>query len=200
MQSWQARYARRRDCIPTACPFAWVGGFKGHRENAARSGADLMRGIILAMNSHTTRISSTRERRRGGRTCRKFRTVVSPRQKLSDYTRFSALTPHEERELDRAHQPLQAGHDLGRYRTPKQDKFMRRYLPQFDTHVMFGVGAAFDFHTGRIQDCSDGSACRLAVVPAPPGSRRLWWLPPHQSRLSLANRSAANGFACIHSQ
>ena len=32
---------------------------------------------------------------------------------------------------------------------------MRRYLPLLDTSLMFGVGAAFDFHTGRIRDCAD---------------------------------------------
>jgi N-acetylglucosaminyldiphosphoundecaprenol N-acetyl-beta-D-mannosaminyltransferase len=36
--------------------------------------------------------------------------------------------------------------------TPKQERFMSEYLPQLDTRVMVGVGAAFDVHTGRIQD------------------------------------------------
>ena len=31
---------------------------------------------------------------------------------------------------------------------------MRRMLPHLDTRLMFGVGAAFDFHTGRIRDCA----------------------------------------------
>ena len=38
--------------------------------------------------------------------------------------------------------------------TPKQEKFMFKYLPLINTSVMFGVGAAFDVHTGRIKDCS----------------------------------------------
>lgn len=38
--------------------------------------------------------------------------------------------------------------------TPKQELFMRRMLPLLDTRLMFGVGAAFDFHTGRIRDCA----------------------------------------------
>ena len=29
---------------------------------------------------------------------------------------------------------------------------MHRYLHRLDTTLMFGVGAAYDFHTGRIQD------------------------------------------------
>jgi N-acetylglucosaminyldiphosphoundecaprenol N-acetyl-beta-D-mannosaminyltransferase len=36
--------------------------------------------------------------------------------------------------------------------TPKQEKFMAEYLPQLNTTVMIGVGAAFDFHTGRLKD------------------------------------------------
>ena len=39
--------------------------------------------------------------------------------------------------------------------TPKQERFMARYLPTLDTHLMIGVGAAFDLHTGRIQDAPD---------------------------------------------
>src|SRR2546429_8611700 len=39
--------------------------------------------------------------------------------------------------------------------TPKQEHFMAEYLPHLDTRVMVGVGAAFDVHTGRIQDAPD---------------------------------------------
>jgi N-acetylglucosaminyldiphosphoundecaprenol N-acetyl-beta-D-mannosaminyltransferase len=61
--------------------------------------------------------------------------------------------------------------------TPKQDKFMSRYLPEFDTRVMFGVGAAFDFNTGRIRDCADwikraGLQWLHRLIQDP---KRLWW-------------------------
>jgi len=36
--------------------------------------------------------------------------------------------------------------------TPKQERFMDQYLSKLDTKLMFGVGAAFDIHTGRIKD------------------------------------------------
>ena len=39
--------------------------------------------------------------------------------------------------------------------TPKQELFMARYLPMLDTKLMIGVGAAFLFHTGAIQDSPD---------------------------------------------
>ena len=35
--------------------------------------------------------------------------------------------------------------------TPKQEVFMYEYLPRLDTKIMIGVGAAFDFHTGRVR-------------------------------------------------
>lgn len=33
--------------------------------------------------------------------------------------------------------------------TPKQERFMAEWLPRLDATVMLGVGAAFDFHSGR---------------------------------------------------
>jgi len=35
--------------------------------------------------------------------------------------------------------------------TPKQEKFMAEYLPKFDATLMVGVGAAFDFLSGRVK-------------------------------------------------
>ncbi|HUF62704.1 MAG TPA: WecB/TagA/CpsF family glycosyltransferase [Verrucomicrobiales bacterium] len=35
--------------------------------------------------------------------------------------------------------------------TPKQEKFIAEFLPELDTTLMFGVGAAFDFHSGRVR-------------------------------------------------
>jgi N-acetylglucosaminyldiphosphoundecaprenol N-acetyl-beta-D-mannosaminyltransferase len=35
---------------------------------------------------------------------------------------------------------------------PKNERFMDAYFSKLDTKVMLGVGAAFDFHTGRAQD------------------------------------------------
>jgi N-acetylglucosaminyldiphosphoundecaprenol N-acetyl-beta-D-mannosaminyltransferase len=35
--------------------------------------------------------------------------------------------------------------------TPKQEKFMVEFLPKLDVTLMIGVGAAFDFHSGRVR-------------------------------------------------
>ncbi len=39
--------------------------------------------------------------------------------------------------------------------TPKQERFMAEYLPKMKATLMIGIGAAFDFHTGRIKDSPD---------------------------------------------
>ena len=39
--------------------------------------------------------------------------------------------------------------------TPKQERFMARYIDRLQVPLLVGVGAAFDYHTGRINDCSD---------------------------------------------
>jgi len=35
--------------------------------------------------------------------------------------------------------------------TPKQERFMAEYLPKLEVTLMVGVGAAFDFHSGRLK-------------------------------------------------
>ncbi len=37
--------------------------------------------------------------------------------------------------------------------TPRQELWMRRMLPLLSARLLFGVGAAFDFHTGHIREC-----------------------------------------------
>jgi N-acetylglucosaminyldiphosphoundecaprenol N-acetyl-beta-D-mannosaminyltransferase len=36
--------------------------------------------------------------------------------------------------------------------TPKQERFMARYIEKLDVSLMVGVGAAFDIHTGRVAE------------------------------------------------
>jgi N-acetylglucosaminyldiphosphoundecaprenol N-acetyl-beta-D-mannosaminyltransferase len=38
--------------------------------------------------------------------------------------------------------------------TPKQERFMAQYVDHLQVPLLVGVGAAFDFHTGDIRDCS----------------------------------------------
>jgi len=38
--------------------------------------------------------------------------------------------------------------------TPKQEQFMAHYVDRLQVPLLVGVGAAFDYHTGRTRDCS----------------------------------------------
>ena len=60
--------------------------------------------------------------------------------------------------------------------TPKQERFMAQYLPQLDTSIMVGVGAAFDFHSGRVKQAPvwiqrNGLEWLYRVMQEP---KRLW--------------------------
>jgi N-acetylglucosaminyldiphosphoundecaprenol N-acetyl-beta-D-mannosaminyltransferase len=65
---------------------------------------------------------------------------------------FRAMTAMEENELEAKVRSLRPDIIWVGLSTPKQERFMARYLPVLDTKLMIGVGAAFLFHTGAIQD------------------------------------------------
>ncbi len=68
---------------------------------------------------------------------------------------FRPMTSIEELELVERVRLLQPDIIWVGLSTPKQERFMARYLPVLDTKLMIGVGAAFLFHTGAIRDSPD---------------------------------------------
>lgn len=68
---------------------------------------------------------------------------------------FRDLTPAEEQRLVAQIHRLKPDIVWVGISTPRQDLWMRRMLPRLDTRMMFGVGAAFDFLTGRIRPCPE---------------------------------------------
>lgn len=90
---------------------------------------------------------------------------------------FRSLNPEEEEAL--LHQVQDAKpHILWvGLSTPKQEHFMAQYVQRLRVPLLVGVGAAFDYHTGKIRDCSPWIKRaglqwlhRLAQDP-----KRLWW-------------------------
>jgi N-acetylglucosaminyldiphosphoundecaprenol N-acetyl-beta-D-mannosaminyltransferase len=65
---------------------------------------------------------------------------------------FRPMSTEEENELATQVRQLQPDIIWVGLSTPKQDRFMFRYLPMLETKLMVGVGAAFLFHTGAIKD------------------------------------------------
>lgn len=64
---------------------------------------------------------------------------------------FRPLNPQEEAELAALVREKRPDIIWVGLSTPKQERFMAEYLPRLDTTLMFGVGAAFDFHSGRVR-------------------------------------------------
>lgn len=63
---------------------------------------------------------------------------------------FRPLNEEEEQDLKKQVQESQPDIVWVGLSTPKQEKFMAEYLEKLDTTLMFGVGAAFDFHTDKV--------------------------------------------------
>jgi N-acetylglucosaminyldiphosphoundecaprenol N-acetyl-beta-D-mannosaminyltransferase len=64
---------------------------------------------------------------------------------------FRPLNPREEAELIRQVAELKPDMFWVGLSTPKQEKFMAQYWQKLDATLLFGVGAAFDFHAGQVR-------------------------------------------------
>ena len=140
-------------CTPDGMPMVWVGWLAGHKNMDRVYGPDLMLAVL--------EFSEKRGYRHffyGGANG----TAEVLRQKL--LARFPKLQvvgtyeppfrPLNDQEQEKLKQMVDASRPdiiwVG-LSTPKQEKFMAEYLPKLNTTLMFGVGAAFDFHAGKVK-------------------------------------------------
>jgi len=149
-------YAASELNLPDGTPLAWVGRLQGHASMECVTGPDLMLEIFrrpeFANVTHFLYggVEGVAAELRS-RLAREFPWVCI----------VGAITPpFHDLSFDEQHdfvatiaelKPDIIWIGLG---CPKQELFMSRYLPLLDTRLMFGVGAAFDFHTGRIRHCA----------------------------------------------
>ncbi len=89
---------------------------------------------------------------------------------------FRPLTSHERSEVADVINQSRADIVLVGLSTPKQERWMAEMRPDLEPAVLIGVGAAFDFHTGRVRQAPNWMQrmslewlFRLLVEP-----RRLW--------------------------
>jgi N-acetylglucosaminyldiphosphoundecaprenol N-acetyl-beta-D-mannosaminyltransferase len=142
--------------VPDGMPMTWVGHLQGLRDMDRVFGPDLM--------AEMCRLSVLRGYRHflyGGKpgVADSLREALQRRfpglQVVGTYTPpFRSLTPREESDLAtqvRESRPHIIWVGLS---TPKQERFMAQYVDRLEVPLMFGVGAAFDFHSGRLRDCS----------------------------------------------
>lgn len=150
-------YAGSMLTIPDGMPTVWVGHWHGHTAMRRTTGPDLMIEILsrpeFAGYTHFLYGGKQGIAQELEQTLRRN---IEGLRIVGTYTPpFRELTPNEESLfIDTVHACRPDIIWVG-ISTPRQERFMQRMLPRLDTTLMFGVGAAFDFHTGRIKDCPD---------------------------------------------
>jgi N-acetylglucosaminyldiphosphoundecaprenol N-acetyl-beta-D-mannosaminyltransferase len=142
--------------VPDGTPMVWVGRLQGKRDMRQVTGPDLMYEIVrrpeFAGLSHFFY---------GGKQGVALDLALAWMRKVpgtrvaGTYTPpFRDLTAEEESKLIEMLNQTKPDILWVGISTPRQELFMRRILPHLERGVMFGVGAAFDFHTGRVRDCA----------------------------------------------
>ena len=140
-------------CTPDGMPMVWMGKWRGHRGMRRVYGPDLMLEVCNWSRTNACRhfffggAPGVAEKLRGHLTAR-----FPGLQVAGCYTPpFRPLNAGEEKQLQemiRAARPDILWVGLS---TPKQEKFMAEFLPRLEVTLMIGVGAAFDFHSGRVR-------------------------------------------------
>lgn len=138
---------------PDGMPMVWMGRLQGFRQMSRVYGPDLML-RVCEMSQATGFTHFLYGGGPGVAEDLKRRLVEQfPRLKIvGTYTPpFRALTSEEEAELVRQVGALKPDIVWVGLSTPKQEKFMVEYVPKLEATLFFGVGAAFDFHAGRVR-------------------------------------------------
>lgn len=140
-------------CTPDGMPMVWVGKMRGHREMSRVYGPDLM--LSVCSWSET---SGCRHFFCGGapgvaEALRARLIKLFPKlQIVGCFTPpFRSLNDGETRELREMVRLAKPDIFWVGLSTPKQEMFMAEYLHRLDATLMIGVGAAFDFHAGRVR-------------------------------------------------
>ena len=140
-------------CTPDGMPMVWAGKLNGHRDMSRVYGPDLMLDVCAWSES-----SGAKHFFYGGADgvaellAQKLKAKFPKLEIAGTFTPpFRALTADEEIKLQAQVRELKPDIFLVGLSTPKQEKFMAEFLPKVDATLMIGVGAAFDFHSGRVR-------------------------------------------------
>ena len=137
---------------PDGMPMVWCGRLAGHKSMDRVYGPDLMLEIFRHSCRHgwshffyggapgvAERLKQRMEERFPG--VRIVGTYCPP---------FRPLNAEEEADLLRRVAAARPDFFWVGLSTPKQERFMAAYLDRLEAKILIGVGAAFDFHTGRV--------------------------------------------------
>jgi N-acetylglucosaminyldiphosphoundecaprenol N-acetyl-beta-D-mannosaminyltransferase len=140
--------------VPDGMPTVWMGRLQGLRQMRRVFGPDLMLEVFRA-----SALEGCRHFLYGGAegVASDLQTALERRfpkcHIVGTYTPpFRPLNQQEESDLRALVSRLHPDIIWVGLSTPKQELFMAHYLPSLETRVTIGVGAAFDYHTGRLKD------------------------------------------------
>jgi N-acetylglucosaminyldiphosphoundecaprenol N-acetyl-beta-D-mannosaminyltransferase len=140
-------------CTPDGMPMVWMGKIHGHSEMRRVYGPDLM--LDVCKWSET---SGAKHFFYGGADGvadllgKKLKEKFPNLQIVGTFTPpFRALNTDEEKRFAETIRDARPDILWVGLSTPKQEKFMSEFLPKLDATLMIGVGAAFDFHSGRVK-------------------------------------------------
>ena len=140
-------------CTPDGMPMVWMGRLNGFHEMDRVYGPDFMLDVCEASTQHGIRhffyggSNGVTQELKHRLTAR-----FSGLNVVGTYEPpFRPLNAMEEEALQKQVDEAKPDVLWVGLSTPKQEKFMAEYLPKLNVTLMVGVGAAFDFHAGRIQ-------------------------------------------------
>jgi N-acetylglucosaminyldiphosphoundecaprenol N-acetyl-beta-D-mannosaminyltransferase len=173
--------------VPDGMPLVWVGRMQGYEAMRRVTGPDLMLEVFRRKEFATVTHFLYGGREGVADDLRERMKARFPWAQIvgSWMPPFRALTAEEETQLVDRMRVLKPDILWVGISCPKQEQFMFRYLPLLQTKLMFGVGAAFDYHAGRIRDSAPWvKRAGLQWL------HRLWQDPRRLWRRYLRNNSA----------
>jgi len=142
---------------PDGMPMSWVGWLQGFSKMDRVYGPDLMASLCkLSVERNYRHFLYGGEPGVAELLKEKLENRFPGLQIVGTHTPpFRSLTPREEKEIFDQLQELQPHILWVGLSTPKQERFMAGSMGRLQVPLMLGVGAAFDYHTGRIHDSPD---------------------------------------------
>jgi N-acetylglucosaminyldiphosphoundecaprenol N-acetyl-beta-D-mannosaminyltransferase len=140
-------------CVPDGMPLTWFGWVRGHRTMGRVYGPDLMLRLleVSAREGYTNFFCGGAEGVAEDLERRATRRFPNLRVVGTYCPPFRPLTQREREEFISTVNDLQPDFLWVGLGAPKQDLFMKEFHQLLTAKVMIGVGAAFDFHTGRLR-------------------------------------------------
>jgi len=140
-------------CTPDGMPMVWMGRLDGRKEMSRVYGPDLMELVCESgVSKGWTHFFYGGAPGVADELKSKLQTRFRGLNVVGTYTPpFRPLNPDEERDLIATVGNASPDFFWVGLSTPKQERFMAEYLSRLNVKLMIGVGAAFDFHAGKVK-------------------------------------------------